>query len=67
MKCIFLKGWINPLTMFTPGWITTWYKSAVDAEKEGFELVVFKIPEKHSSVLITVIEDFLQEEVKKLS
>lgn len=40
------KGWISSKTMTERGWWSIWHESALEAEKEKCELVVFKVPKR---------------------
>lgn len=56
-------GFIKPETMQQEGWYEIWLDSAIIAEKNNSELVVFRIPNENPELynqVVTEIEQLLQ-------
>lgn len=62
LKVKFFKGWITP-QITSSECNETWYDEAVKADKEKYELIVFKIP-KNETQLVSDIERMLQQKLK---
>ena len=57
----YFKGWLTSENMANKGWLENWIENAQQAEKEGSQLVVFKVPNNRKDEVIDEIESFLQE------
>lgn len=47
----FWKGWLSTENMTDPAWLILWINSVKEAEKEGCQLVVFKVPLNKTNTL----------------
>lgn len=60
----FFRGWIKPENMSREAWLPHWKMEAIEANKEGYDMVVFVVPRNNTS-LIEEIEKLLQEKLKE--
>ena len=65
LKVKYWKGWLRSFNMNEKGYLNQWFNSALEAEKEDCELVVFKIPKNKTGTMsdpetIEHVEEFLQ-------
>jgi hypothetical protein len=69
LRIIFLKGWLTEQVMQEPGWLQSWVGSVIEADKNNFDLIVFRVPKDETrpghpspkiSHTVSAIEWFLQ-------